>query len=182
MERKHLSILWIEDQLDDFIGGAWEILKVELGKQGFDLKGDGPAVAKRVDAAEQALDGYSTPECKAPDVILLDLMLPMDTEDERDGRVDLDAGYLIWFQIRHLGRWPLLADIPIIIITARGRPEYMDQMCADPQTQWIPKPADPVTVAQRIMDVVGLCGTKQRDASEVQRVAHPATEESGGNA
>jgi hypothetical protein len=81
-------------------------------------------------------------------------MLPQDEEDLNLKRVDLDAGYLIWFEIRIMKKWPLLEEVPILVITARGCPEYMEQMISNPHTKWLQKPADPAKVAQEIADLL----------------------------
>ena len=140
-----LTILWIEDQIDDFITGMG-VLEVELRNRGFEKTEFERLDAKTVDEAERMLEisGTSTPK---PDVILLDLMLPQGDDDLKLKKVDLDGGYLIWFEIRKMQKWPSLVKVPILIITARGRPEYRDQVIADPATRWLSKPADPAKVA-----------------------------------
>jgi CheY-like chemotaxis protein len=154
MDSRRISICWIEDQLGDFINGGWSVLKKDIAERGFELEGEKPIEAKTVDEAERILARFNTPGEKKPDIILLDLMLPQDNEDLEKRSVDLDAGYVIWFQIRHLKKWPALTDIPIIVITARGRPEYMDQVRADRMTRWLPKPADPKTVTIAIVEIL----------------------------
>lgn len=168
MKRKPLSVFWIEDQLDEFIDGGWGIIKAELGKLEFALEGDGPIQAGNVEQAESMLNTFDEDNAKRPDVILLDLMLPQDSDEAQCKRVDLDAGYLIWFEIRQLKKWRSLAQIPIIVITARGRPEYMDQVCNDRNTMWIPKPADPATVAKAISDLLGAALQQEESTVDVE--------------
>jgi CheY-like chemotaxis protein len=167
MAVRTISVFWIEDQLDEFIESCWQVLTSELAKYEIELKGSRPDEGNTFLAAEIKLGWYATQElAKRPSVIVLDLMLPQDDEDTLQRRVDLDAGYLIWFQIRHLKKWLPLAEIPIIVITARGRPEYMDQMCADPLTRWIPKPADPVAVAEGIVELFGAMEKGRKETIE----------------
>lgn len=119
-----------------------------------DLDGERPIEAATVEDAEKRLAEFDKPGEQRPDFILLDLMLPQDKDDAEKRRVDLDAGYLIWFEIRILKKWQSLIDIPIIVITARGRPEYKDQVCSDPKTRWLSKPADPSKVAESIVELL----------------------------
>lgn len=164
MSPQKVSVFWIEDQLDEFISGAWGALQAEFQKRGFELEGSLPVEAKTLDATETMLKKSETGP--KPDVILLDLMLPQDDEDIRNKRLDLDAGYLVWFEIRCLKKWPSIAEIPIVVITARGRPEYMDQMVGDPKTKWLSKPAEPAAVASAIVEVVGLSAADEEKTAE----------------
>ena len=156
MAFKKISIFWIEDQLDELIDGGWDVLKAELAKLRVELEGERPFEAKTVEEAERMLAKFNIAEGQKPDVILLDLMLSQDDEDYKNKRVDMDAGYLIWSEVRYLKKWSDLVNIPIIIITARGHPEYMDQMLADPATHWLSKPANPNTVARAIAELIPL--------------------------
>ncbi len=166
MASQRILVCWIEDQLDEFIDGGWDVLRAEFQKQDRELERSQPGEAKTLDAAEKMLQTFHTSAEPKPDVILLDLMLPQDDEDIRNKRVDLDAGYLIWFEIRCLKKWPSIAEIPIIVITARGRPEYMDQMLADAKTRWLSKPADPATVAVTVVELVTPSAAKQEKPAE----------------
>ena len=148
---RKLSMIWIEDQIEEFIVGL-ESLREELRNRGFELT-DEIQKAKTVEAAELMLDACE-PSAPKPGVILLDLMLPQDEEDLQQNKVDLDGGYLIWFEIRHMRKWPTLAEVPVLIITARGRPEYRDQVAADRATRWLSKPADPSRVAEDIKQLL----------------------------
>jgi CheY-like chemotaxis protein len=121
--------------------------------------------AQTVEDAERILDACET-SARKPDVILLDLMLPQDEEDLRQRRVDLDGGYLLWFEIRQMRKWPTLAEVPILIITARGRPEYRDQVVSDRATQWLSKPADPSKVATAIAELLALSDAGQQPLRE----------------
>jgi DNA-binding response OmpR family regulator len=51
-------------------------------------------------------------------------------------------------------KWPTLVNVPVLIITARGRPEYRDQVVADSATRWLSKPADPSKVAENIKELL----------------------------
>jgi CheY-like chemotaxis protein len=149
--RRKLAIMWIEDQIEPFIVGL-EVLIEELRSRGFELA-DERLEARTVEDAERMLDDCEISAPK-PDVILLDLMLPQDQEDLRQSKVDLDGGYLIWFELRKMQKWPTLAEVPVLIITARGRPEYRDQVTSDPATKWLSKPAAPSEVAEIIKQLL----------------------------
>ena len=171
MKPNKISLFWIEDQLDEFVNGGWGVLKAELTKREFELEGEQPRAAKTVEEAEKMLQAFDTSESQKPDGILLDLMLPQDEEELKNGKVDLDAGYLIWFEIRHLKRWSSLASVPIVVITARGRPEYMDQMLADVATRWLSKPADPSEVATMLVEIVTSAGGWQEKQGKPESAA-----------
>jgi two-component system, OmpR family, phosphate regulon response regulator PhoB len=70
----------------------------------FNLKGAGYAV----DWASTGEEGFATVQAKAPDVVLLDLMLPDTT------------GYAVCKRIRADGA---LADTGVLMLTAKGEPE-----------------------------------------------------------
>ena len=148
-EPRELSVMWIEDQMEDLTDGL-PVVQDQLRDQRFHINEDGSWTAKTVEEAEDKLTACEESEVK-PDVILLDLMLPMDQEDADRERVDLDAGYLLWFEIRKMRKWPSLVEVPILIITARGRPEYKEQVTAPGErTLWRSKPASPADVAKSI--------------------------------
>ena len=150
--RRKLEIMWVEDQIEDFSPGM-EVLKEELRNRGFEVTEFDRWTAITIEDAERMLETFEISAHK-PDVILLDLMIPQDPEDLELRRVDIDGGYLIWFEIRKLKKWLSLVDVPILIITARGRPEYRDQVVADEATRWLSKPADPSKVAEKIKELL----------------------------
>ena len=105
-----------------------ELLKVNLRKAGY-----------RFEGFQEAEDLYGYLGREKPDLILLDLMLP--------GTDGLEV-------CRHIRRSERFADIPIIMLTARG--EVMDRVVglelgAD---DYLPKPFEPRELVARIQTVL----------------------------
>ena len=155
---KELKYLWIEDQYDDFTPGL-DVLKRELEKNSIIFIENDSKRAVNLGAAE-LLFAHCVDDNYQPDIILLDLMLPQDSKDQEEDndkgkvKVNLDGGYFIWYKIRKMKKWPIISDVPIIIITARGRTVYREQIIQDPKTKWLSKPADPSQLAMEICDLL----------------------------
>ena len=149
MANQQISLLWIDDQLDQFVEEAWPALKTELSRRGYDLQ-EPRLEAKTVDEAEDALERFQHGDITPPQIVLLDLMFPVDAASLTAKEVDLDAGYFVWYKLRCEKSWPLLQGTPVIVITARGRPEYMDQVIDDPRSTWLSKPVNPTRLAEEI--------------------------------
>ncbi|MBZ2189361.1 response regulator [Alcanivorax sp. JB21] len=74
----------------------------------------------------------------APDLMILDVMMP-----GMDGPSTLRA----------LRAMPEMAGVPAIFMTAKVQPEEVKQLLALGALEVIPKPFDPMTLAQRVMTV-----------------------------
>ena len=55
MEAQEMTLFWIDDQLDEFIGDVWPALQSELRNSSLRLEGTGPPQAKTVEDAGQQL-------------------------------------------------------------------------------------------------------------------------------
>ena len=139
----HPRILWVDDDPSEI-----RFLFPKTSDFDFDLD-----LASTVETAERKLG-----ESKY-DLVITDILLPEDDGDLKNNEVDLDGGYLIWFEIRILRKWPSFVDVPILIITARGRPEYRDQVVADTATRWLSKPVDHSIVEEKIKELLALSKT-----------------------
>lgn len=101
------------------------LLKVALGNRGFEVleAEDGEAALEVADRAK-------------PDLIVLDVMMPKLT------------GHEVHEKLREK---PATSETPILFLSAAGTfEEQREQMAADPNVDYLPKPFNPVEVAQHI--------------------------------
>lgn len=90
--------------------------------------------------AASAREGIELAMASLPDLILLDVMMP-----DMDGFATLEE----------LRSSPELKDIPVIFLTASGRPEDVDSYRKRGALGFIPKPFDPMTLPAQIRELIG---------------------------
>jgi len=89
------------------------------------------------------LDGMAAFRRRRPDLILLDMQLP-----------DVSGIELL----RHLKRDDLLADIPVVVVSADAMPQHMEQALTLGAAHYVTKPLDVV----RFLEIVdGLLGSAE---------------------
>jgi len=154
-QSKPFSILWIEDEYRQLFEFR-ELLQTKLAER---LKCEGDLVrfpeAPTVEAAEAVLEKMKN---QPPDVILLDLILPIDeaAAEAKPPETDMNAGYLLWYQLRRQKQWgEKMARVPIVVLTGRGNPEFRPTMEESDKLAWIQKPALASEVASAILELVG---------------------------
>ncbi|WP_339900193.1 response regulator [uncultured Gilvimarinus sp.] len=111
---------------------------------------DEPDIRAIAELALQTIGGFSLISCasgkealiaakeQVPDLIVLDVMMP-----EMDGPETL----------RRLREMPLMADVPAIFMTAKVQPDEIAEYHALGALDVIPKPFDPLSLAQRVNDI-----------------------------
>ncbi|WP_049723876.1 response regulator [Gilvimarinus polysaccharolyticus] len=111
---------------------------------------DEPDIRAIVELALQTIGGFTLISCASgkealaaagtqiPDLIVLDVMMP-----EMDGPETL----------RQLRKMPSMAKIPAIFMTAKVQPDEIIEYRALGALDVIPKPFDPLGLAQRINDI-----------------------------
>ncbi|BFM20013.1 response regulator [Gilvimarinus japonicus] len=111
---------------------------------------DEPDIRAIAELALQAIGGFSLTSCASgkealsaaragvPDLIVLDVMMP-----EMDGPETL----------RKLREIPSMVDVPAIFMTAKVQPDEIAEYRALGALDVIPKPFDPLSLAQRINDI-----------------------------
>ncbi|WP_232301204.1 response regulator [Gilvimarinus agarilyticus] len=111
---------------------------------------DEPDIRAIAELALQTIGGFSLTSCasgkealavaktQVPDLIVLDVMMP-----EMDGPETL----------RRLREIPMMADVPAIFMTAKVQPNEIAEYHALGALDVIPKPFDPLSLAQRINDI-----------------------------
>lgn len=117
------NILYVEDEPD--IQAVAGIALESIG--GFTLK--------TCSTGQEAIDAASDFQ---PDLILLDVMMP-----EMDGPTTL----------AELRKLPQLKDIPAMFMTAKVQPQEVDYFKSLGAIDVIPKPFDPMTLSEKIMDI-----------------------------
>ncbi|MFI7598041.1 response regulator transcription factor [Actinoplanes sp. NPDC049681] len=100
------------------------LVAYKLGKGGMDVI----AVADGVAALQEA-------RAHSPDLVLLDVRMPHMSGIE---------------VCRELRAGPLAADVPIIMLTARSRPQDLEQGFAAGATDYIVKPFSPRELLERV--------------------------------
>ena len=118
-----MRLLYVEDEKD-----IREVAEFALEDEGFDIE----FCESGVQALEKAGDF-------APDVILLDVMMP-----EMDGPTTL----------KNLRMIPGLDQTPVIFLTAKVQPGEMQNYIALGAVDVIPKPFDPMALADQIREIV----------------------------
>lgn len=88
---------------------------------------------------------------RRPDLIMLDVMMP-----GMDGPTAMS----------HIRADPALADIPVVLLTARVRGAEVDEYLALGADGVIPKPFDPMTLADEIRRIWARARSRATDAAE----------------
>jgi len=115
---------------------------------------DEPDIAQVAKLALETVGGFTLESCEngkvalekgpafAPDLVLMDVMMP-----EMDGPTAL----------KEMRNMPELKDVPVIFMTAKVQPteiaEYKEMGAVDV----IPKPFDPMTLAEKVKEVWSSC-------------------------
>jgi DNA-binding response OmpR family regulator len=108
---------------------AVRLMKLSLESEGFEVR-----------TAATALEALRTVQSKRPDMILLDIMMP-----------DVDGLQVI----RHLRSMPGVADVPVILVTAKAQVDDRIMGLRAGADDYIVKPADPREVVARVQAVLG---------------------------
>lgn len=117
-------ILYVEDDPD--IRAVAELALVDVG--GFEVQ--------LCESGQQALELVGNFE---PDLVLLDVMMPgMDGPATLNALRNLDGGF----------------DVPVVFMTARLQPAEIEEYRAQGAIGVIPKPFDPMTLAEEIRALV----------------------------
>ena len=133
---KREKILVVEDEAD-----LREVLAYNLTRDGY-----------RVVTAENGAEGLRKARKEAPDLVLLDLMLP-----------DLDGVEVC----RRLKKDPLTATLPIIMVTAKSEEADVVLGLGVGADDYVPKPFSPRTLLARVKAV--LRRGPQREEAELAR-------------
>jgi two-component system OmpR family response regulator len=124
MDRSRLrSVLYVEDEPD-----IREILQLSLT-----LKGE-----LQVDTCESGSAALQLLRAAAPDLVLLDAMMP-----EMDGPETL----------AHMRADPKIPKVPVVFVTAKALPEDVKRLTALGACGVIPKPFDPMRVADELFEI-----------------------------
>jgi CheY-like chemotaxis protein len=121
--------------IDDESDVRW-LLRLTLEREGHDVL-----------LADDGLRGVGVAQRQRPDVIVLDLMMPV-----MDGYGVLDA----------LGQDARTAGVPVLVLTARALPEEEARAAGAGARRFLTKPFDPATLAREIDELVA--GTTGTDA------------------
>jgi len=115
---------------------------------------DEPDIAQVARLALETIGGFSIEMCEngqialdkgpgfEPDLILMDVMMP-----EMDGPSALQA----------MKNMPELKDVPVIFMTAKVQPVEIEEYKALGAVDVIPKPFDPMTLAEQVKQVWADC-------------------------
>ncbi len=103
----------------------------------FILREEGYQPATAADAAE----GLRAVEACPPDLIFLDVMMP-----GKDG--------LTW--CAELKRDPRYAEIPVVLLSARGQPNDRERALASGAADFMTKPYSPNELKRRVRELLGL--------------------------
>jgi CheY-like chemotaxis protein len=144
-EPRPFTIFWIEDEYEKLSSGVDQvkaIIESDLAsKSKVDIRS-----TPTLDDAKTLLDGNT-----APDVILLDVMLPRTRAALQEGRVDQNGGYLVWHWLREGELRARLGSIPIVVVTCHAACVFRPKMEGDPNLIWLNKPVAPQRIAEAIM-------------------------------
>ena len=91
-----------------------------------------------VDTCSSGREGIARAQAAAPDLILLDVMMP-----DMDGPATLQA----------LRQVPALAGVPVVFMTAKVQPQEVAHYRALGAVAVIAKPFDPMLLAQQVRDI-----------------------------
>ena len=167
IETPEYVVLWIEDQLGEVEWGVNEFERLLGEGLGCQIR---RLAALTVAEAEAKLAGLAD---DPPGLIVLDLMLPRTNRalNAKPSRVDMNAGFLLWYRLRMVKAWgSRIASVPIIVITARGNPEYRAMMEQDDGLVWLSKPIGPSEVVKKAMALVkGLAATQEHGGTPKRR-------------
>lgn len=104
--------------------------------------------------AENGVNGLSSLQKNSPDIILLDLMMPV-----MDGVETLDV----------IRANPDFKDIPVIVITAVGDREVIRNLCEKNITDYLLKPIDVNTTVERIQRMINRLNESKQINSSVNK-------------
>jgi DNA-binding response OmpR family regulator len=135
---KREKILVVEDEAD-----LREVLQYNLTREGY-----------RVVTAENGAEGLRRARKEAPDLLLLDLMLP-----------DLDGIEIC----RRLKKDPLTSSLPVIIVTAKGEEPDVVLGLGVGADDYVTKPFSPRTLLARVKAVLRR-GPQREEAGATRRV------------
>jgi CheY-like chemotaxis protein len=151
LTRVPFRILWIEDQLTELEAGVKLLSVILADEYGLDAE----IIAGF--SVEQAVQSLETLREKPPTLMILDIMVPR-TEEARKAspsRVDMNAGLFVWYRLRRRKEWGEdVAQIPILVLTARSKPEFRAAMEEDEKVVWLEKPVTPSELAKAIAGLV----------------------------
>jgi CheY-like chemotaxis protein len=137
-------LLFVEDQFSDIEDGI-PVLKQELEKR---LKRAVEyEVVTTIAETEQRLK-----QCQddPPSAIVLDMMLPINSGED----VDMTGGIRLLSKLRtKFGS--KIAEVPVLILTARSVPQLRATVMAGNRVEWMEKPAHPREVATKIATLLG---------------------------
>ena len=115
---------------------------------------DEPDIAQIAQLALETVGGFSLENCEngrialekgpafQPDLVLMDVMMP-----EMDGPTALKA----------MQQMPEFANIPVIFMTAKVQPSEIEEYKALGAADVIPKPFDPMALAEQVKKVWEAC-------------------------
>jgi len=149
MSGKALVILWIEDQLLAIRDGV-ETLEDLVRKR---MNRD-PVIIGAGGDVETALAKLKQYSASPPDIIILDLMLPRNEKARKEGRVDMNAGFFLWHRLRHQEFGAEMAKVKVLVVTARGNPEFRAAMEEDEKLKWVGKPVGPSDLMEAIKELL----------------------------
>jgi len=150
-------ILWIEDELRGIEAGV-DLLKGLLRE-----KVRKEILVEEAPTVEEAEKRFTARRDSPPDLVLLDLMLPRNQQwlDAKPRRMDMNAGFFLWHRLRMQKEWgEKIAEVPILVVTARGNPEFRPAMLEDERLRWLGKPVGPSELADSIVDLLGAVAAK----------------------
>jgi CheY-like chemotaxis protein len=141
-----LIVLWIEDEL---LKEGAQLFRDRLSEI---LELDEVAIieAPHQESAEEKLLAMRN---NPPHLIILDAMLPRNAKAAAatPPRVDMNLGMLLWTRLRALKKFgDEMAKIPVVVLTARGNPQFRPEMEADPTLLWLGKPMLAESLAEQV--------------------------------
>ena len=123
MPKELKRILYVEDELD--IQAVASIALIDVG--GLEVK-----------ICSSGLEAIESAQEFKPDLFLLDVMMPV-----MDGVSTLHA----------LRKLPGLGSIPVLFMTAKVQPQEVESLRAEGAIDVIPKPFDPMNLAENIKSI-----------------------------
>lgn len=117
------TVLIVEDE-----GDVSEVLSFSLRREGF-----------RVLTASEAAEGLALAQAEAPDVVLLDVMMP---------------GITGWEMLERMKSQDATRRIPVIMVTVLGEPRFLDKAAEQGAAGFIRKPFKSEEVVRTIRSVL----------------------------